>query len=606
MAARLGMRGTRKLSMIHEAHQDCPSSLSCPPFGFMCQHRSVSMASIGSDATTLSCNEQTYPHMHPLSDKFRRKIRVFKMNPIEKWRYEGRIPWKLILQAAKIVFVTIQLIVYGNRINRHFKHHGNTLALMKEMFLPEADLTLDLQPYPPNFPQAVHNRAEFYEHVNKAISVYSTIDRGSFGVYDFGEHVSAMNPMSPLTFCYDSYDYASMDPSEFFYNYSQSFMQHCIDISNDSWLPGNPVGHCANESAFSDTCPFRNSNAGQVWLNFSIQQFLKDQNRMINFRALSQAVLSFPVRAVFVNSLSIDDPPDCYEFIVRILYDNSLRDGRMTVSLDTESHQKVCKGEKISLVTMRTQRYILNIVVLLICSISCLSSLKSLIYAFLLYQETDRYFERYFRQSMSLSERIFFVEFWIVFTVLNDCLIIAATSIKLLLEKRIYESSYFFTCSMLMGIGVLLAWFSILRYLSYFNKYNILILAIRSGIPYILRFMTTTMLIYGGYVLCGWLVLSPFHLKFRHLSTTSEALFSLAQGDDMFVTFENLNAKDDIVVWYFCRCYIYSFVIMFMYIIASQVVAIFSLSFDTINCYYANGFPLSPLQVRFWREIRLF
>jgi hypothetical protein len=208
------------------------------------------MASVNTSGTAYACNEHEYPHMHPLSDKIRRKIRLFKMNPMEKWRCHGKIPWKLTIQAAKIIFVTIQLIVFGNRINRHFKHHGNTLALMKEMFLTDADLSLDLQPYPPSFPQAVHNRAEFYQHINKAISVYSTIDRGGFGVYSFGQHVSEMNPMSPLSLCLDSYESGSLDPRHFFYNYSLNCMHRCIEIFNESWTPGHPVGHSMHDEIF--------------------------------------------------------------------------------------------------------------------------------------------------------------------------------------------------------------------------------------------------------------------------------------------------------------------------------------------------------------------
>lgn len=163
------------------------------------------------------------------------------MNPIEKWKLEGKAPWKLVLQAAKIVFVTIHLIVYGRQLNKYFKHHGNTLAAMKEMFLTEPDLSLDVLPYPPTVPNALKNRDEFYEHIDKAIYAYSVLDRGSFGVFDFGDQVSGNNPISPLTFCVESYEYGTLDPSLFYYNYSSVDSTRCINISNNQLTPGHPV-----------------------------------------------------------------------------------------------------------------------------------------------------------------------------------------------------------------------------------------------------------------------------------------------------------------------------------------------------------------------------
>ena len=43
--------------------------------------------------------------------------------------------------------------------------------------------------------------------------------------------------------------------------------------------------------------------------------------------------------------------------------------------------------------------------------------------------------------------------------------------------------------------------------------------------------------VYAGYTFCGWLVFAPYHFKFTTLSSTSETLFSLVNGDDMFATF---------------------------------------------------------------------
>ena len=169
-------------------------------------------------------------HMHPLSDHFRREMRIFRMNPIEKWRATGKVPWKLGLQAIKIVFVTIQLVVYGTHINRHFTHFESTVAFMKEMFLMNPDLTVDIFPYPPTLPEALHHRKEFFDHVDNAVASYSTLSRETFGAHDYDDD-SVDDRIPRFTFCHESYNFGSIDSSRLFYNMSREVSTKCFTIS---------------------------------------------------------------------------------------------------------------------------------------------------------------------------------------------------------------------------------------------------------------------------------------------------------------------------------------------------------------------------------------
>lgn len=90
-----------------------------------------------------------------------------------------------------------------------------------------------------------------------------------------------------------------------------------------------------------------------------------------------------------------------------------------------------------------------------------------------------------------------FVDFWIVMIVINDILIIAGSVLKLMIEKRIFESVYFPACSLLLGVGNLLVWMGLLRYLGFFRKYNVLILTMKRAVPHVLRFSLCAILLYG-------------------------------------------------------------------------------------------------------------
>lgn len=151
-------------------------------------------------------------------------------------------------------------------------------------------------------------------------------------------------------------------------------------------------------------------------------------------------------------------------------------------------------------------------------------------------------------------------------------------------------------CSLCLGVGNLLVWFGVLRYLGFFKTYNVVILTLKKAAPKIFRFLVAASLIYAGFAFCGWLILGPYHMKFRSLATTSECLFSLINGDDMFATFATLSSKSN-WLWWFCQIYLYSFISLYIYVILSLFISVIMDAYDTIKQYYSNGFPMSDLKI---------
>ena len=58
-------------------------------------------------------------------DRLRRQLKFYFMSPIDKWRAKGRLPYKLCLQIIKIVFVTIQLIIFGIDMSEYMTLEAN-------------------------------------------------------------------------------------------------------------------------------------------------------------------------------------------------------------------------------------------------------------------------------------------------------------------------------------------------------------------------------------------------------------------------------------------------------------------------------------------------
>ncbi|PNI18270.1 MCOLN1 isoform 8, partial [Pan troglodytes] len=72
-------------------------------------------------------------------------------------------------------------------------------------------------------------------------------------------------------------------------------------------------------------------------------------------------------------------------------------------------------------------------------------------------------------------------------------------------------------CSILLGTSTLLVWVGVIRYLTFFHNYNILIATLRVALPSVMRFCCCVAVIYLGYCFCGWIVLGPYHVKPLHL-----------------------------------------------------------------------------------------
>jgi hypothetical protein len=63
-------------------------------------------------------------------ETIKRRLKFFFMNPVEKYAAGGQLPWKLLLQAAKVLLVTTQLVVFANMRFVHVNYmSGQTLAL---------------------------------------------------------------------------------------------------------------------------------------------------------------------------------------------------------------------------------------------------------------------------------------------------------------------------------------------------------------------------------------------------------------------------------------------------------------------------------------------
>nr|MBE5724920.1 transient receptor potential cation channel, mucolipin ortholog [Cucujiformia] len=373
------------------------------------------------------------------------------------------------------------------------------------LFLKGWDATREINTYPPTAgPLAVYVMDDFYATIDFAVEGYANVSK-AIGSYSY---TNEDNSMPDLVFC--SYSYKQGD----IYGFNESYVFNSEIVETCS----NITYYDVNEQFNAKTC-FR--------------------NQVIEFSAFVKATLKFSLKTVNFKSAGRISPPNCYQFDITILFDNEDHDGQVVLSLDAEPIRLNCKGDVEYVIGNEIDsllRSILNYLVILICVISFLLCVRAIWRAQQIKKITEEFFIANFNKRLSSGDRRKFLNFWYVTIIINDILIVFGSSIQQQIEKDEFTSDQWNVCSVCLGSGNLLVWFGVLRYLGFFKTYNVVILTLQKAAPQVLRFLICAVLIYAGFTFCGWLVLGPYHLKFKSLSTTSECLFSLINGDDMFAT----------------------------------------------------------------------
>ncbi|XP_070604650.1 mucolipin-3-like [Erythrolamprus reginae] len=510
-----------------------------------------------------SCSTQDDEHLYSvkhhasmcqlLEDQLRRKLKFFFMNPCEKFWARGRKPWKLGIQILKIAMVTIQLVVFGlsNQMVVTFKEE-NTVSF-KHLFLKGYMDSMD-DTY------AVYTQKEVYDQISFAINQFLQLRANSVGNHAYEKKGSEETPMA---ICQYFYKRGIISPGNDTFDIDPEIETECLYVE--------PM------------LPLENGTLRKTPFNFTL-----------DFQRLVTLTLTFKLKAINLQTVRQHELPDCYDFTLTILFDNKAHSGRIKISLDNDIAIKECKDWHVSGSIQKNTHYmmIFDGFVILTCLASLILCTRSVIKGIYLQREFVTFFQHHYKKEVSFSDLVEFVNGWYIMIIVSDLLTIVGSTLKMEIQAKSLTS--YDVCSILLGTSTMLVWLGVIRYLSFFKKYNLLILTLRAALPNVIRFCSCAAMIYLGYCFCGWIVLGPYHAKFHTLNMVSECLFSLINGDDMFATFAKMQQKS-YLVWLFSRIYLYSFISLFIYMVLSLFIALITDTYETVKHYQREGFPETEL-----------
>jgi hypothetical protein len=153
---------------------------------------------------------------------------------------------------------------------------------------------------------------------------------------------------------------------------------------------------------------------------------------------LNFLTLEFVIHAIQLKNQKPFNLPDCYHFIIKIIFDNNARTGKIRQRLDSYAQFRTCNrkihDENSGWTLARRDLFIgLDCLVLFITIISFILCLRSLRSGHKLCREVRLYYSQSRKRETPLgwSELQVFYSFWYFLMIVTDLMIIPGTIIKL-------------------------------------------------------------------------------------------------------------------------------------------------------------------------------
>ncbi|CAD5211036.1 unnamed protein product [Bursaphelenchus okinawaensis] len=524
--------------------------------------------------------EELTPQQKAYGERLRRHLQFFFLDPVNKFKLRRQFPFKLALQILKVLFVSVQLMLFADLRINHVDFLEDTVTVMRHKFLKDWDHERDAVTYPPEAGRySVFTSNDIIEHISHIVSSYYSLQNESFASFSY----DSIRPFPQ----HEEERPFSIKDTEFD---QIPAMRFCVKKLADVRIENHTYIFDISMQTDCSYLNFTKKEINDIQQDpMSIRQYFKRMN--VTFRPedaliIQESTLSFNLRTIHFSPGNMDQKPECYLIEIVINFDNSRHTGQVFIHLDAViKYVNLCNGRVLQVNGISQDSIIvgvLDILVLAMCLFSLLLCCRALFRAQRLKSMTEYFFETVFKVKMHLKDELSFLNMWYVMIVVNDVCIVIGTVCKIAIEFRDFDNSMFTLTGVLLGIGCLLVYIGLFRYLGFFNQYNVLILTLKRAIPSIGRFLICTVILYVGFLIAGWVIIGPYSIKFRTLAQSSEALFSLMNGDDMFATFYTIN-DSNATIKLIGTLYIYIFVCLFIYVVLSLFIAIIMDAYEVVR-----------------------
>ncbi|KAI9985369.1 hypothetical protein PInf_004707 [Phytophthora infestans] len=170
-------------------------------------------------------------------------------------------------------------------------------------------------------------------------------------------------------------------------------------------------------------------------------------------------------------------------------------------------------------------------------------------------------------------------DFWFWFVLAVN---FATVTCLLATWRHAYRLSLNDTLCFTFALCCALQWCSLVRYMQVNTRFHILGLTLRRGLPRVMQFLVGVLPIFVGFVLFGTVMFGAKVPRFQTASSTATTLFSVANGDEIHDTFNDVAYTP-----WVGQIYVYSYMILFSYVVLMVCIGIIE------DAFFSAVFPAS-------------
>ena len=127
-----------------------------------------------------------------------------------------------------------------------------------------------------------------------------------------------------------------------------------------------------------------------------------------------------------------------------------------------------------------------------------------------------------------------------------------------------------------LGMAAVFSWINIMRYLQFYDKYNVLLTTLRRGVPHIVRYMVGVLPVLIAYSLIGTCLFWR-SVSYTSVSQTFMSLFAFMNGDEIHDCFLDVDEMTGVLG----QAYMYSFGCIFIFVVLNVMITIMEEAFFT-------------------------
>ncbi|XP_052819336.1 mucolipin-3-like [Mya arenaria] len=453
----------------------------------------------------------------------------------------------MIVNCVKLAFITILAFNFGacrSRLSSDINHGHLTL---RHALLQGWDATYETPPNPATT-FALYSIEDFKKRINFSVAQYYNIHTDITGVFQrLG------------------YDKLSLE-----FDYFQTNDNNEIVAKSITFDPGSGLTN--------------KTENGIIKYSYNVTedlQYLKLEDVLHRVLHVSIKCSLHSVRVRFD-----ENRIKCFAIAITVSFEDDDHNGQVCIDMQTNTVPISCG--QMDLTVEGNECHCPQIENWLICTCLVITSTTVFFDGIVLLISSGVFIILWTKHGNKFTKLSYFFKLWLILSLTGDSLILkGAIDLKNAVNdhnETVALPSYD-NLAFNIGMGCLLGWISILRFLKINVKFSLLFHTLYDSFGDVIAFIACAAVLFFGFFVCAFVSLGAYHVKFASQESSAESLFSLINGDDVYNTFASLNAKlagDPGIIKLHRNIIVYSFVVLFTIIMLNLIIALFNSAYENV------------------------